>query len=158
MPALTERVRPKGLPTAMATSPMRTLSLSAKVMACTFAPSIFSTAMSDAASPPIFFALYSCLSLPSVTTMSSAPSMTWLFVRMCPSVLTITPEPSPMACLRLRSVSPLPRFGASPSSPSGMPKKRRNVGSLKYGFCPRRTFFVEEIVTTHGATFSTTGA
>src|SRR4051794_29328306 len=52
-----------------------------------------------------------------------------------------------------------------PSSSSGRPKNRRKVGSLKSGLFPGpfwaafpRTFFEVEIVTTLGATFSTTGA
>ena len=56
--------------------------------------SILITAISLSASRPINFALYSVVSSPIVIVISSAFSITWLFVTIYPSFEMITPEPS----------------------------------------------------------------
>ena len=82
MPIVTVCPTPNGLPTARTTSPTSSLSLSAIVIAGKFFPSTFSTAVSVAGSVPMILASNSFSPDASATFTLSAPSTTWLAVRM----------------------------------------------------------------------------
>ena len=82
MPIVTVCPMPNGLPSASTTSPTSILSLSANVIKGRSFASIFSTAISVLGSRPITFAVNCFLSLSRATLISSAPSTTWLLVRM----------------------------------------------------------------------------
>ena len=121
MPAVTVELRLNGLPTASTHSPTFRLLLSPMVMAGRSLPSILMSARSVILSVPTMRAENSRLSS-SVTVSSSAPSTTWLFVTMYPSVEIITPEPEPSrfgVCI-LRFC--LPPFPGLPKNPNGSKK------------------------------------
>ncbi len=81
IPIVTVWPMPSGLPTASTTSPTCTLSELPSGSVCRFVPSIFSTARSLGASVPTTFASNVRPSVSSTLTWS-APSTTWLLVRM----------------------------------------------------------------------------
>ena len=81
MPIVTVWPTSSGLPMANTTSPTRSLSLSASVTVGRFWASILMTATSVFGSVPMTLALNS-RSSGSATFSSSAPSTTWLLVRM----------------------------------------------------------------------------
>ena len=94
-PTVTVCSSPNGLPMAMAHSPtsMRSESPSFAAMMLSSA-GIRITARSVVASVPTIFPATSFL-LWNRTVISSAPLMTWRFVRMWPCVSMMTPEPTP---------------------------------------------------------------
>jgi len=94
--------------------------------------------MSVPGSAPIFLALNSRWS-PRCTEISSAASTTWRLVKIKPSSLTMTPEPSPRSISR--PVPPGP----------GAPKKSLNPRGV-------RTVLLVWMLTTLGATLCTMGA
>ena len=81
MPAVTVKFSPSGLPMATTHSPMRSFWSSPSPTVGRPLPSILSTATSVCGSRPTIFALNSRRSLISTFTRS-APSTTWLLVRM----------------------------------------------------------------------------
>ena len=95
IPAVTVPPKPKGFPTARTQSPTLKISESPKLTKGSFSPfvSTFKTAKSVLVSLPIILAINS-LSSGKNTDISSAPSITWLFVTIRPSSLIIKPEPN----------------------------------------------------------------
>ena len=93
IPEVTDMPTPSGLPIAKARSPTRNWSLSANSSTGSgFSVSTFSSARSTRLATPTTRAgsrLWSGMT----TEIVSAPSMTWRFVTMYPSGLTISPEP-----------------------------------------------------------------
>ena len=94
MPAVTVEVKLNGLPTANTHSPTFSFSESPNGMVGRSFASILSKAISVVGSVPTNLAANLRLSF-NVTSSSSAPSITWLFVIIYPSVEMITPEPAP---------------------------------------------------------------
>ena len=94
IPAVTVEFRLNGLPTANTHSPTFNASESPTGIVGKSSPSIFTNARSVLGSVPITRPLNSRLSF-SFTLISSAPSITWLFVTIYPSFEMITPEPKP---------------------------------------------------------------
>ena len=94
IPAVTVDVRLNGLPTASTHSPTFNFSESPNGIVGRSFASTFINAISVVGSVPISLAENLRLSF-NVTSNSSAPSITWLFVIIYPSVEIITPEPDP---------------------------------------------------------------
>ena len=95
-PTVSELSRlPNGLPTAMAQAPTSRASESPNSRTASRCPrgSMRSRARSVAGSAPTSVARYSRCSPPKRTKTSSAPSITWLLVRMSPEAATTKPEP-----------------------------------------------------------------
>src|SRR5688572_6453955 len=134
MPMVTVWPTLKGSPMARTRSPTRAWSDCPKVMAVRPGELTRTTARSVSGSDPTIFPGTVRPSW-SVTWMSVTPSTTWSLVRMYPSRLTITPEPSE-SCV---SGGRLKRS----------PKKRWNAGSSSSGL-RRRTWRVAEMFTTEG--------
>ena len=80
MPELTDPPTPKGLPIAKTTSPSSSFELSPKLIASSPFASILMIARSVFESSPTILALYSFWLSSMLTTISSLPSTTWLFV------------------------------------------------------------------------------
>jgi hypothetical protein len=94
MPAVTEPPRPNGLPMATTQSPTFALSESPNFTACSgLSVLIRNTATSVRGSVPRSSARMEVLSW-RMTLISSAPSMTWLFVTTMPEASRMKPEPS----------------------------------------------------------------
>ena len=93
IPEVTVPPKPKGLPIAITQSPILDLSEFPNLTGINFSSaSICRTAMSDNGSFPIIFALYSSSPF-TLTKMSSAFCITWLFVITIPFSSIIKPEP-----------------------------------------------------------------
>ncbi len=90
-----EKRYPKGLPMAMAHSPITSPSVVPRGATGRAAPSIWSTATSVVASLPTTAASKS-LPSGSVTRMRSAPRTTCSFVRIVPEGAMTKPEPKPV--------------------------------------------------------------
>jgi hypothetical protein len=118
MPLVTVCPTPNGLPIASTWSPTCSASELPSVITGSRSRLIFRMARSVSGSVPITFARVLRLSF-SATSISVAPSTTWLLVRMKPSWLMMTPLPRPLC-------------GIEPWSP----KKKRNHGSLAEGRSP----------------------
>ena len=125
MPEVTELPSPKGLPMATTSCPTLSLVESPKATVGRVPPaSILTTAMSVAVSAPS--------TLPSrlrpsasVTFTESAPSTTWAFVTIWPSVEMMKPVPTPWTW-------PSPPCGAPGMGiGAGMPKRRMNSSKGK---------------------------
>ena len=109
--------------------------------------SILITATSLTGSAPTTRASYSVPSM-AMTASSSIFSMTWLFVRMCPSGRIMTPDPSPV-----RGVGGVRNSKSRKKSPKGVFSKGFSCGS----FASRALgMFSVRICTTAGLTRSTT--
>ena len=122
MPAVTVELRLKGFPTASTHSPTFSLSLSPIGRAGRLEAVILMSARSVVLSVPMMRAEYSLLSL-RVTVSSSAPSTTWLFVTIYPSVEMMTPDPAPSlfgVCTFLFCLPPFPP--GLPKNPNGSKK------------------------------------
>ena len=98
MPAVTVERRLYGLPIASTHSPRRSLSESPNGIVGSPWASTFIRATSVAGSAPISSAL-NVLLLVRVTSISVAPSITWLLVTIYPSSRMMTPEPLPTLSL-----------------------------------------------------------
>ena len=92
IPAVMVLLKSYGLPIARTHSPSRRLSELPIGITGRFSDSTLSSAISVTGSVPTILAL-KLLLLSSVTTVSEAPSTTWLFVTIYPSGEIITPEP-----------------------------------------------------------------
>ena len=93
IPEVTVPPKPNGFPIAITQSPILALSESPNFTGTNFSSvSIWRTAISIPGSAPITFALNS-LSPFTLTTISSAPWMTWLLVITIPFSSTINPDP-----------------------------------------------------------------
>ena len=142
---------PSGLPTASTRSPTRIADESPIATTGRLAASILMTARSLGSSAPISFASSTRRS-DSSTWMRDDSSTTWLLVRMYPSPLRITPDPSPRCngggtgrprrCPRWPNRSPK-------GKPSGTCGNCVNCGDALRSV---------RIVTTPGVTFDTTSA
>src|SRR5262245_22308053 len=144
MPIVTVWPMPNGSPIASTRSPIRLFVESANSIAGSCLASTRSTATSLGGSVPTTVAASSRPSL-SETRMVSASAITWLLVRMMPSLPTMTPLPS----ARSRCGAGAPRRG---------PKKYSKNGSLSIGDARRLTTRSENTLTTLGITFSATSA
>ncbi len=157
IPADTVPPKPNGLPIATTQSPIRSASLSAQLTAVNFSPSsasIFKTATSESASRPKISAAYSLPSV-KVTVISSASSITWLFVITIPLASTTKPEPKERAWRGSLSSSNRSR-NCSQNSPKGLPSGTARLPRLPRLFrLSRRTVCTVEIFTTLGWSFST---
>ena len=147
IPAVTVPPKPKGLPIATAQSPTLALSESPKLTGLNWSlASIFKTAISIYGSAPITLALYSLS--PTLTKISSAPEITWLFVTTIPFVSIINPDPKDDAFL---SVGLSKSLNISPNGdPGGNWKGNWLVVVL--------TVWVVEILTTEGINWSAKSA
>ena len=116
MPEVTVDDRPKGLPTAMTKSPTFASPARANCNSRKLVASTFKSAISVSGSVPTSSA--STLRRSSkVTVISSAPSITWLFVMINPALASImTPEPSPARGARLLGIRPPKKRSKSSSS------------------------------------------
>ena len=105
IPVVTVPPKPRGLPMAITTSPIRDFAESPKATKGSFCfTSIFSRARSVLGSVPTIFAGNSVLS-ESLTYISSEPVTTWSLVIICPSSSRINPDPKAKALLLLYSSS-----------------------------------------------------
>ena len=107
MPALTEPSRPSGLPMASTVSPTCTLSLLPKVAGLRLeTPAALMTARSVDASRPtiVAFAVSPLLKVTVMLPPDAAAEMTWLLVRIVPSDVMITPDPSSLPPLAVTSI------------------------------------------------------
>jgi len=93
-PTVTVCSSPKGFPMATTHSPTSKRSESPKFNTGSFFASILMTAKSKVGSVPRTFA-GNVRPSERVTVILSAPSTTWLFVKICPSSVTTKPEPRP---------------------------------------------------------------
>src|SRR6185369_6255967 len=134
MPMVTVWPTLNGSPIASTTSPTFAVSDEPKVIGMSPCAATRTTARSVSGSEPTILPMTVRPSL-RVTWMSDTPSTTWSLVRMYPSRLTITPEPS-------ESCVSLGRLKRSP-------KKRWNAGSSRSGL-RRFTSRVAEMFTTAG--------
>ena len=99
IPDVTVPPKPNGLPIARTQSPILAISEFPNFTGLKISSeSIFSTAISDKGSLPIIFALYS-LSPLTLTKISSASFITWLFVTTVPFLSIIKPDPKALAFL-----------------------------------------------------------
>ena len=117
MPALTEPSRPSGLPIASTVSPTCTLSLLPKVAGLRpETPEALMTARSVDVSRPTIVAFAVLPSL-NVTLMlpppDAAEEITWLLVRIAPSDVMITPDPSSVPPLAVTSIDTTLGFTAA---------------------------------------------
>ena len=153
IPAVTVPPKPRGFPIAIDQSPTLILSESPQptYVSFLFFGSIFNTAMSALGSLPSNSAVNSVSSF-RITVISSAPSITWLFVTTIPSSLIIKPEPSPVIgrCDRLWSRSKYSLKKSSKGDPSG------NCGI--WFWLLFSTIVVDAILTTAGDNCSTKSA
>ena len=122
-PVVTVPLRPNGLPTATTVSPIirsKEVPIGAAVR---FFESTRRTARSLSGSTPISFA-GTCVPSLKLTVMREAPSTTWLFVTMMPSLDQTKPEPSDVYV----------RFPPPPKNPNGSKNgsvsRRRIVASV----------------------------
>ena len=166
MPAVTVPPRPKGLPIASTQSPTEMPSLSPNCTACSGLSVLMrSTAMSVRGSVPSSSARMLVLSC-RMTLISSAPSMTWLFVTTMPLASTMKPEPSDCA-RRGRCGCSGPPWG--PPGRLRLKKSRKNSSKgLPGGACGMSgasgrlarawTLWVVEMLTTAGRSWRASGA
>ena len=107
IPVVRVRSRPNGLPRASTFWPTTSLDESPRGIGVSppGGSSTRITAMSLEASEPMTFASRVVPSW-SVTSSESAPSTTWLLVRMCPSPSITNPEPEPRSSSRHQTNPP----------------------------------------------------
>ncbi len=160
MPTETEPPRPNGLPIAITQSPtFMPVELPNFTSVSFFLPGVtLSSARSVLVSRPSTLSTLSLEPSEKFATISSAPSMTWLFVTMRPSSALMTkPDPSDDT---LRSPPPpRPPFGrllkkSSKNSSNGEPFGTRGRGTPSAPF----TVCVVEMLTTASISFSASGA
>ena len=148
IPEVTVPPNPKGFPIAITQSPILALSEFPNLTGWNLSSDlIFKTATSDSGSAPIISALYS-LSLLNLTTISSAPLITWLFVITVPLLSITKPEPKALAFL----------FCGEPNSLNISPKGDPGGNSNGKGFVFCTTVVVVEIFTTDGINSSAKSA
>src|SRR4030042_6080757 len=151
-PTVTVCSKPKGLPMAMAHSPTSSLSETPQMATGRSFDLIWRTARSVLGSWPFTVAVNSLPSF-SCTLTLSAPSTTWLLVRIYPSLSTMTPDP-PLLCF-CRNSFPLSRGDPKPlkKSSKGLPLKKSSP-NLSQGFMV--IVFSVVTLTTAGWTFLAT--
>ncbi|CAB4925550.1 unannotated protein [freshwater metagenome] len=101
MPVVTVPARPRGEPMATTCWPTSRLDELPNSIGVRFVfPSALMTAMSETESAPTMVASATDPSANATVSLPLAPApvATWLFVRIRPSLLRMTPEPSPSCC------------------------------------------------------------